>query len=89
MTERATFAEARAIAETSYVLRALKESGWNVTQAAAASGLNRTHLWHIMRRLGIKPLPKVVKYPRYPVRATSRGPARRPLTASHTAEPKP
>jgi DNA-binding NtrC family response regulator len=74
MTERASFYEARAIADTRYLLRALKEAGWNVTQAAAACGLNRTYLYELMRQLGIQPPAKAANYP---VRTLSRGPARR------------
>jgi transcriptional regulator of acetoin/glycerol metabolism len=54
MTERATFYEARAIAETRYLTKLLKDCGWNVRDAALAAGLNRTYLYSLILSLGIR-----------------------------------
>ena len=47
--------EARAAYERDFVLRKLEESRWNMTKAAAALGLERSHLYRKMRSLGIAP----------------------------------
>jgi len=47
--------EARAAYEREFVLRKLEESRWNMTKAAAALGLERSHLYRKMRSLGIAP----------------------------------
>ncbi len=47
--------EARAAFEREFVLRKLEESRWNMTKAAAALGLERSHLYRKMRSLGIAP----------------------------------
>src|SRR5579862_3748896 len=47
--------EARAAYERDFVLRKLEESRWNMTRAAAALGLERSHLYRKMRSLGIAP----------------------------------
>jgi two-component system, NtrC family, nitrogen regulation response regulator NtrX len=45
--------EARSAYEREFVLRKLEESRWNMTKAAAALGLERSHLYRKMRTLGI------------------------------------
>ena len=45
--------EARSAYEREFVLRKLEESRWNMTKAAAALGLERSHLYRKMRSLGI------------------------------------
>jgi two-component system, NtrC family, nitrogen regulation response regulator NtrX len=47
--------EARTAYERDFVLRKLEESRWNMTKAAAALGLERSHLYRKMRSLGIAP----------------------------------
>jgi len=47
--------EARSAYERDFVLRKLEESRWNMTKAAAALGLERSHLYRKMRSLGIAP----------------------------------
>jgi len=47
--------EARAAYEREFVLRKLEENRWNMTKAAAALGLERSHLYRKMRSLGIAP----------------------------------
>jgi len=47
--------EARSAFEREFVLRKLEESRWNMTKAAAALGLERSHLYRKMRTLGIAP----------------------------------
>jgi two-component system nitrogen regulation response regulator NtrX len=47
--------EARSAFEREFVLRKLEESRWNMTKAAAALGLERSHLYRKMRSLGIAP----------------------------------
>ncbi|MGO9588577.1 MAG: sigma-54-dependent transcriptional regulator [Candidatus Acidiferrales bacterium] len=47
--------EARAAYERDFVLRKLEENRWNMTKAAAALGLERSHLYRKMRSLGIAP----------------------------------
>jgi two-component system nitrogen regulation response regulator NtrX len=47
--------EARAAYERDFVLRKLEESRWNMTKAAQALGLERSHLYRKMRSLGIAP----------------------------------
>ncbi|MGA3293318.1 MAG: sigma-54 dependent transcriptional regulator [Candidatus Acidiferrales bacterium] len=47
--------EARSAYEREFVLRKLEESRWNMTKAAAALGLERSHLYRKMRSLGIAP----------------------------------
>jgi two-component system, NtrC family, nitrogen regulation response regulator NtrX len=45
--------EARSAYEREFVLRKLEENRWNMTKAAAALGLERSHLYRKMRTLGI------------------------------------
>lgn len=45
--------EARSACEREFVLRKLEENRWNMTKAAAALGLERSHLYRKMRALGI------------------------------------
>ncbi|HWG58487.1 MAG TPA: sigma-54 dependent transcriptional regulator [Candidatus Acidoferrales bacterium] len=45
--------EARSACEREFVLRKLEENRWNMTKAAAALGLERSHLYRKMRSLGI------------------------------------
>jgi two-component system nitrogen regulation response regulator NtrX len=47
--------EARSAYEREFVLRKLEENRWNMTKAAAALGLERSHLYRKMRALGIAP----------------------------------
>jgi two-component system nitrogen regulation response regulator NtrX len=47
--------EARSAYEREFVLRKLEENRWNMTKAAAALGLERSHLYRKMRSLGISP----------------------------------
>ncbi|MBZ5501719.1 MAG: sigma-54 dependent transcriptional regulator [Acidobacteriia bacterium] len=47
--------EARSAYEREFVLRKLEEHRWNMTRAAAALGLERSHLYRKMRSLGIAP----------------------------------
>ncbi len=47
--------EARSAYEREFVLRKLEESRWNMTKAAEALGLERSHLYRKMRSLGIAP----------------------------------
>ncbi|HTS13520.1 MAG TPA: sigma-54 dependent transcriptional regulator [Candidatus Limnocylindrales bacterium] len=47
--------EARAAYEREFVLRKLEENRWNMTRAAHALGLERSHLYRKMRSLGIAP----------------------------------
>jgi len=47
--------EARLAYEREFVLRKLEEHRWNMTHAAAALGLERSHLYRKMRSLGIAP----------------------------------
>jgi two-component system nitrogen regulation response regulator NtrX len=47
--------EARAAYEREFVLRKLEENRWNMTKAAQALGLERSHLYRKMRTLGIAP----------------------------------
>jgi len=51
----ATLHEARAAYEREFILRKLEENQWNMTRAAAALGLERSHLYRKMRSLGISP----------------------------------
>ena len=51
----ASLQEARSAYEREFVLRKLEESRWNMTKAAAALGLERSHLYRKMRSLGIAP----------------------------------
>lgn len=46
--------EARAAYEREFILRKLEENRWNMTHAAAALGLERSHLYRKMKVLGIK-----------------------------------
>ena len=41
--------------EREFVLRKLEENRWNMTKAAQALGLERSHLYRKMRTLGIAP----------------------------------
>lgn len=45
--------EARSAYEREFVLRKLEETRWNMTRAAAALGLERSHLYRKMKSLGI------------------------------------
>jgi two-component system nitrogen regulation response regulator NtrX len=45
--------EARKAYEREYVLKTLEGTGGNVTRAAAALGLERSHLYRKMKALGI------------------------------------
>jgi two-component system nitrogen regulation response regulator NtrX len=45
--------EARAAYEREFILRKLEEHQWNMTRAAAALGLERSHLYRKMKSLGI------------------------------------
>src|SRR5271154_977145 len=47
--------EARSAYEREFVLRKLEENRWNMTKAALALGLERSHLYRKMRSLGIAP----------------------------------
>jgi len=47
--------EARSAYEREFVLRKLEENRWNMTRAAQALGLERSHLYRKMRSLGIAP----------------------------------
>jgi two-component system nitrogen regulation response regulator NtrX len=47
--------EARSAYEREFVLRKLEEHRWNMTKAAEALGLERSHLYRKMRSLGIAP----------------------------------
>jgi two-component system, NtrC family, nitrogen regulation response regulator NtrX len=49
----ASLQEARSAYEREFVLRKLEESRWNMTRAAEALGLERSHLYRKMRALGI------------------------------------
>jgi two-component system nitrogen regulation response regulator NtrX len=49
----ASLQEARSAYEREFVLRKLEEHRWNMTKAAAALGLERSHLYRKMRSLGI------------------------------------
>ncbi len=49
----ATLHEARAAYEREFILRKLEEHQWNMTRAAAALGLERSHLYRKMKTLGI------------------------------------
>jgi two-component system nitrogen regulation response regulator NtrX len=51
----ASLQEARSAYEREFVLRKLEENRWNMTKAAAALGLERSHLYRKMRTLGIAP----------------------------------
>lgn len=50
---RSSVQEARESAEREHVLRALDESGWNVSSAARALGMERTNLHKRIRALGL------------------------------------
>jgi two-component system nitrogen regulation response regulator NtrX len=50
---KSTVQEARESAEREHVLRALNESGWNVSSAARALGMERTNLHKRIRALGL------------------------------------
>jgi two-component system nitrogen regulation response regulator NtrX len=50
---RSSVQEARESAEREHVLRALEESGWNVSGAARALGMERTNLHKRIRTLGL------------------------------------
>ncbi len=49
----ATLHEARSAYEREFILRKLQEHSWNMTQTAAALGLERSHLYRKMKSLGI------------------------------------
>ena len=49
----ANLQEARSAYEREFVLRKLEENRWNMTKAAGALGLERSHLYRKMRSLGI------------------------------------
>jgi len=48
-----TLHEARSAYEREFILRKLQENRWNMTQTAAAIGLERSHLYRKMKTLGI------------------------------------
>ena len=50
---KSTIQEARESAEREHVMRALEESGWNVSSAARALGMERTNLHKRIRALGL------------------------------------
>jgi two-component system, NtrC family, nitrogen regulation response regulator NtrX len=50
---KSTIQEARESAEREHILRALDESGWNVSGAARALGMERTNLHKRIRALGL------------------------------------
>jgi two-component system nitrogen regulation response regulator NtrX len=50
---KSTIQEARESAEREHILRALEESGWNVSGAARALGMERTNLHKRIRALGL------------------------------------
>jgi len=50
---RSNIKEARASAEREHILRALEETGWNVSGAARALGMERTNLHKRIRALGL------------------------------------
>jgi two-component system nitrogen regulation response regulator NtrX len=50
---RSSVQEARESAEREHVMRALEESGWNVSSAARALGMERTNLHKRIRALGL------------------------------------
>jgi two-component system nitrogen regulation response regulator NtrX len=52
-TPRSNLKEARDSAERDHILRALEESGWNVSGAARALGMERTNLHKRIRSLGL------------------------------------
>jgi two-component system nitrogen regulation response regulator NtrX len=49
----ATLHDARSAYEREFILRKLQEHQWNMTQTAAALGLERSHLYRKMKSLGI------------------------------------
>jgi len=51
----ATLQEARSAYEREFILRKLEENQWNMTKAATAIGIERTHLYRKMKSLGIAP----------------------------------
>ena len=53
----ASLQEARSAYEREFVLRKLEENRWNMTRAAAALGLERSHLYRKMKSLGIAGVP--------------------------------
>jgi two-component system nitrogen regulation response regulator NtrX len=50
---RSSVQQARESAERDHVLRALEDSGWNVSGAARALGMERTNLHKRIRALGL------------------------------------
>src|ERR1039457_2747373 len=50
---KSTIQEARESAEREHILRALEESGWNVSGAARTLGMERTNLHKRIRALGL------------------------------------
>jgi two-component system nitrogen regulation response regulator NtrX len=50
-----TLQQAREAYEREFILRRLEEHRWNVSRAAAALGLERSHLYRKMKALGIAP----------------------------------
>jgi two-component system nitrogen regulation response regulator NtrX len=55
MTGFSSLQEARAAYERDYILRKLEENQGNITRAAEALGLERSHLYRKMKSLGIAP----------------------------------
>jgi len=51
----ASLHEARQAYEREFILRKLEENQWNMTRAAAALGVERSHLYRKMKALGISP----------------------------------
>jgi two-component system nitrogen regulation response regulator NtrX len=52
-TPKSTVQEARESAEREHIEKALEASGWNVSSAARALGMERTNLHKRMRALGV------------------------------------
>ena len=50
----ASFHEAREAFERNYILSQLRAHGWNITKAAKDMGVERSYLYKLMERLGIK-----------------------------------
>src|SRR3989441_2314152 len=53
MQPYSTLHQARSAYEREFILRKLQENRWNMTQTAAALGLERSHLYRKMKSLGI------------------------------------
>jgi two-component system nitrogen regulation response regulator NtrX len=53
-----TLREARAAFEREHILATLVAHDWHTQEAAQALGINRSHLWKKVKRLGIEPPPQ-------------------------------